>query len=118
MHAAHPFGRGRLIAAIVVSLSLHALVLLSWLHGRTIGPAAGTEFGVQVNGPDEDLPAFTLLEPRADPKPPTEKPATTPSMAEPLPLPGEVQHPSVTAVNPASHSDPSPQPPGSLPKFA
>jgi von Willebrand factor type A domain len=117
MHAAHPFGRGRLVAAIVVSLSLHALVLVGWLHGRTTGPAAGSEFGVQVDGPDDDLPAFTLLEPRAEAKPPTEKPPTTPSIAEPLRLPAEVQHPTTTAINPASHSGPSPQPAGSLPKF-
>lgn len=118
MPSTHPFARGRLVAAIVVSLSLHAFVLLGWLHGRVSKPADGMDFGVQVDSPEDDQPAFTLLEPKPAPKPRLEQPPAVPVLAEPKKLPAAVSEQPGATIERASHSDSSPQPPGSLQKFA
>lgn len=99
MHPTRPHGRGRLVAAIVISLSVHALIGLAWLTSR--GPVAGrgADVSVFVDGPEDDEVGFVLRERPADPVP------------EPPPLP-----PTVGPVSPPLLQDigPSPVPPGAI----
>jgi len=55
-------GRRRVVAALFVSLSLHALIGLCWLHARSIPSAHGTDISTRVDGPEDEV-AFTLREP-------------------------------------------------------
>jgi von Willebrand factor type A domain len=54
--------RGRIFAALLVSLSLHALVGLCWLHSRSVPAARGADISTRVDGPEDEV-AFTLKEP-------------------------------------------------------
>jgi hypothetical protein len=96
---------------------LHALILVGWLHGRDRGSLAGSDIGVAVDSPADDLPTFTLLEPRSEPTQPTKSQRTTPSNPEPLPLPKDVVTPAASNIKTTSHSDSSQQTAPSLSKF-
>jgi hypothetical protein len=116
MHPSAPPRRGRLVAAIVVSLSLHSLIGLAWLTSRDPATTGGPGVNVVVDGPDLRETVVVLLDRRPEPKPkvsvpPTETPKTTPS-----PLPGSLTRPPEAGVDTASHSAPSPVVPVSLPK--
>jgi von Willebrand factor type A domain len=54
--------RRQVVAALFVSLSLHALIGLCWLHARSMPSAHGTDISTRVDGPEDEV-AFTLKEP-------------------------------------------------------
>jgi hypothetical protein len=91
MHSMRPHGRGRLAAAIVVSLSLHALIGLAWFHSRGEPSGTGVDINVHVDGPEEHGVAFVLLDrpAEAELKPPL--PVTPPSaIVPPMTLPNNL----------------------------
>jgi len=116
MHPSAPPRRGRLVAAIVVSLSLHSLIGLAWLTSRDTGSTGGPGVNVVVDGPDAHETVLVLLDRRPEPKPKVSIPALEPPKTTPIPLPGSVTRPPEAGVDTASHSAPSPVVPVSLPK--
>ena len=116
MHPSRPSGRGRLIAATLVSLSLHALVGLGWLSARGKGPVGGRGIDVRVDGPDDGETVVVLLDRRPAPPPQVATPPPEPPKVAPNPLPGSVTHRPPTGIDVPSHSGPSPVVPASLPK--
>jgi hypothetical protein len=118
MHSSRPHGRGRLAAAIVVSLSLHALIGLAWFHSRGEPSATGADINVDVDGPEEHDVAFVLRDRPADTAPQPLPPLIPPSATvSPKTLPN-VLGPAVEigpgAITPVRVSPASPP---DLPKF-
>lgn len=118
MHTARSHGRGRVVAAIVVSLSLHGLVGLCWLNGIGIPTAEGTSIVSTVDAPEDREVAFVLREPRSVPPPKVNTPSvqTEPPVPAVLP-PTLVRPPSTTNAGAITPIGASPQPPSDLPKF-
>src|SRR5262245_50761803 len=116
MHPSRPSGRGRLVAAIVVSLSLHALVGLGWLSARFSAPGGGVGIVTAVAGP-EDETIVVLLDRRPDPPRTPDRNPDRPR-PEPKQLPDPVVQPSAIGVARPSHSDASPISPVSFPNSA
>jgi hypothetical protein len=86
------------LAAIVVSMSLHALIGLAWLGGRHASGPAGTDVGVLVDGPDDHETVFVLRD-----SPPLRAASSDPKLSDmaspPRPLP-----PSVISTAPGPDS--------------
>lgn len=118
MHRTRSHGRGRLVAAMLVSLSLHGLIGLGWLNARNNAPAEGPGIDVTVEGPEDRDFGFVLREPRPDPMPDVDPQTIKPQHMRPAPLPRTVIDPPSTAhagaVQPIGAS---PDPPSDLPKF-
>jgi hypothetical protein len=116
MHTSRPHGRGRFVAAIVVSLSLHALVGVCWLYAPTGGAAGGQSIEETVDVPAEDTTTVVLRD--RPPERVTIIPATPPEpvSAKPDPLPPSVTAPSTPAASALAPVSGSPAPPSDLPK--
>jgi hypothetical protein len=118
MRSSRPHGRGRLVAAIVVSLSLHAVIGLAWLSSRGEASGTGGAINVDVDGPDVHQVAFTLrdrpADPVPDPPPPTMPPSTP---GHPNTLPKEVRSPSDPGPGAVTPIGASLTPLPDLPKF-
>jgi von Willebrand factor type A domain len=108
--------RGRVLVAIVVSLSLHALIGLGWLAAREQVPAGSAAINTQVDGPDDHETTFVLRDP---PSPPRSTPKTEHSdPPSPIVLPPSVLEPArpdagLGAITQTGHS---PEESSSLPK--
>ena len=63
----HP-PRARVVVAVVVSLSLHAMLGLGWLAAREQVSAGGSTINTQVDGPDNHETTFVLRDPPAPPR--------------------------------------------------
>jgi hypothetical protein len=63
MGPSKPSSRKEWLAAIVVSVSLHALIGLAWLGGWNENHRAGSEAGILVDGPDDHETVFVLRDP-------------------------------------------------------
>lgn len=115
MHTSRPRGRGRLVAAIIVSLSLHALVGLGWLYGPPGGTAGKLAADDTVDGPDE---AATIVLRDRPPERVAIIPVTMPEhvIASPVPLPPSVTVPQAPAPGVVAPVGGSPTPPSDLPK--
>jgi len=114
----HPRGRGRLVAAFAISLTLHALIGLAWLnsHGQASGTAAAVN--VNVDGPEDNEVAFVLRDRPADPIPNLRPAPTQPATpAPPAILPESVLSPSKSGPGAVAPVSASPATPSPLPKF-
>jgi hypothetical protein len=99
MYPPQPSGRGRLVAAILISLAIHALVGYAWVTAWSKAPAAPPGINVAIDSPDDSElannvrePRFTqrkvqpvLTEPGPLPKPITDGPPLTPTPFEGAP---------------------------------
>jgi hypothetical protein len=113
MHSSRPHGRRRLLAAIVISLSVHALVGLGWLSAHRLDAAGGSGLNAVVEEPDEqetvlvvrDRPVritFTQKTLQTNPSPPApdtlppsllKPPAWGPGAVQPIGVsPGSSEH--------------------------
>ena len=117
MHPPGTFARGRFVAAIVVSLSLHAMVGLAWLHSQPNGSAGRDGLDVRVESPGDNETSFTLLETKSEFKPPVAKKPTVPPKTEPSKLPGAILEGPATGLAKVTLIGPSQDVPGSLPKI-
>ena len=117
MRSARPHRWGRLVAAIVVSLSLHALVGLGWLNAWGGGSVAGPGINPVVDGPDDHEIAFVLCEPRPEPPPKAVPPTIELQLSPPAALPPPVLDPPKAGTGAVSLVSGSPAPAPDLPKF-
>src|SRR5262245_38085773 len=108
--------RGRVFVAVIVSVSLHALIGLGWLTARGQGPVGGASINTQVDGPEDHETTFVLRDP---PSPPRSKPKAersdppSPAVLPPSVLPPARPDAGVGAVTQTGHS---PAESSSLPK--
>jgi hypothetical protein len=111
MHPSRLHGRGRLLAAIVISASLHTVVGLAWLFAHQADAAGGSGISPTVDGPNEhdtvlvvrDRPAPIVITQKtlpADPPPPGPLPPSV--VNPPAPGPGAVRPVGVSPA-PAEH---------------
>lgn len=118
MHSTRPHGRGRLAAAIVISLSLHAMIGLAWFHSRGEPSGPGADVDVHVDGPEDHDVAFVLRDRPAETAPQPLPPLTPPSVTvPPKTLPSELGPPVVVGPGAVTPVSVSPAPPPDLPKF-
>lgn len=117
MHSTRPHGRGRLAAAVVISLSLHALIGLAWLTFRGGPSGTGVDINVDVDGPEDHEIAFVLRDRPADaelkPPPPVTAPSAT---VPPITLPNNLGPPVEAGPGAVTPVSVSPAPPPDLPK--
>ena len=93
MRPTKPSSRREWLAAIIVSVSLHALIGVVWLAGWPSHNRAGSDVGVLVDGPDDHETVFVLRGPppmRAATVPPAILPPSVVAQAPPSPGPGPV----------------------------
>jgi len=118
MHSTRPPRRGRLSAAVAVSLSLHALIGLAWLNARGGPSGTGADVNVDVDGPEDHVVAFVLRDRPADaelkPPAPVTPPSTTPP---PKTLPNDLGPPVAAGPRAIVPIGASPAPPPDLPNF-
>ena len=115
MHRPRPHARGRLVAAIVISLALHALVGVAWLFGPTHGTAGGSSIDDVVNGPDPEGTTIVLRERAPEPIRVEAKPSPEPVPVKPVPLPPAVVEPIISDVGAVRLVGTSPAAPSHLP---
>lgn len=106
--------RGKLVAAVAISLALHAVGGLAWLAGRGDGPGGATGFDPRVEAPADDKFSVTLLDPPkrefvvpSQNKPPAPLPPTVAVPPPPGPGPGPVVPAVHTPESPAASPPPS-----------
>jgi hypothetical protein len=104
--------------AVIVSVSLHALIGLGWLTARGQGPVGGASINTQVDGPDDHETTFVLCDPpspsRSAPKAEhTDPPSSIPAVLPPSVLPPARPDAGVGAITQTGHS---PEESSSLPK--
>ena len=116
MHTSRPRGRGRLVAAIVVSLYLHTLAGLGWLYAPPGGAAGGQAPDDTVDGPDDGVTTIVLRDRSPDRPQPVALPQPEPVTAVPDPLPRTVVEPPTPGVGAVAPVGGSPAAPSNLPK--
>lgn len=90
MYPPQPSGRGRLVAAILISLAIHGLVGYTWLAAWTRSPAAPHPgIRVEVDSPDDTELAINVRQPRVTQRkvelPPAAPQTSATSAADPGP---------------------------------
>jgi hypothetical protein len=118
MHSTRPHGRGRLAAAIVISLSLHALIGLAWFHSRGEQSGTGVNINVHVDGPEDHGVAFVLRDWPADAELKPSPPVTPPTaIVPPQTVPNVLGPPAEAGPGAVTPVSVSPAQPPDLPKF-
>jgi von Willebrand factor type A domain len=112
-----PPERGKLVAAVAVSVVLHALIGLAWWFTPDRGHSNGTRVGTAVDGPDDHDTVFVLCDPPAPrPKPAPPKPTGPAVASPPATLPPSVTRPTTTNAGALTQTGTSQPEAGSLPK--
>ncbi|HKA08216.1 MAG TPA: hypothetical protein VKD71_13235 [Gemmataceae bacterium] len=108
--------RSRVFVAVIISVSLHALIGLGWLTARGQCSVAGASINTQVDGPDDHETTFVLCDPPSTPQ-------TAPKAEHSDPPSPAVLPPSVltrtrpdAGVGAVTQSGHSPEESSSLPK--
>jgi hypothetical protein len=97
-----PPTRGRLVVAIAVSVSLHALIGLAWLTFPEPAATAGGGISTVVEGPNDHDTVFVIVDPPVPRAVPTLLPEPAAGQAPPAHLPPAVVTPSVAAAGPGA----------------
>src|SRR5947208_3392566 len=103
MHDPVPPGRGKVVAAVAISIAVHALIGLAWWATADHPAIAAMSLGTAVDGPDDGEAIFVLREPPSEPQRPAPPPqpkvgATSP----PAPLPTAITSAGPGPANPGA----------------